>query len=453
MDQFSLFHSLHNRAFARLYASQTINLIGDALTWVGLALLSFELAGKEAGSILSIALTLRVTAFVCLSPLAGALADRHHRKFILVFTHLGRMGLVCLLPFVAQTWQLYGIVLLLSSFSAFFTPTYTATIPLVAGEKDYPEAIALSSATYQFLGVLGPGLAGSVAAFVGARQIFFLDALTFAIAAGLISTISGNSLANITQPTAQRLTTIADMRLGTACLWIDPVLRYVLLMQLVAAIVGAQILVNTVGYVQGTLQLGKLEYGWVMAAFGIGATLASVALGHRPQPWRKTTLTLVGAALMAIALLPADRINLGGLMVMWVLAGVGQILVNVPTQTLIADRIPTEFQGRVYGAQFAWSHFWWLLAYPLAGWMGRSLPTTYFLWSGLAGGGLLLLLHSVLIWLSRLNISEQNGVWHSHDHIHNEHHLHHHPSGGTTVHSHLHFHLKLPSMSGCIQDH
>lgn len=101
MKQLSLlFRSLRNRTFAKLYASQTINLVGDALTWVGLALLAFELAGQAAGSILSIALTLRVTVFVCLSPLAGALADRHHRKFMLVFTHLGRLGLVCLLSFV-----------------------------------------------------------------------------------------------------------------------------------------------------------------------------------------------------------------------------------------------------------------------------------------------------------------------------------------------------------------
>jgi len=66
-----LFQCLENRVFARLYFAQTVNLIGDALTWVGLALLAFELAGKDAGVILSGALTLRVTAFVLLSPLGS----------------------------------------------------------------------------------------------------------------------------------------------------------------------------------------------------------------------------------------------------------------------------------------------------------------------------------------------------------------------------------------------
>jgi MFS transporter, NRE family, putaive nickel resistance protein len=42
---------------------------------------------------------------------------------------------------------------------------------------------------------------------------------------------------------------------------LDPPIRYALVLQLITAIAGAQVLVNTVGYVQGTLHLGKVEYG------------------------------------------------------------------------------------------------------------------------------------------------------------------------------------------------
>lgn len=86
MNTFRLFQSLKNPRFARLYAAQTTSILGDALTWVGLALLTFELAGKNSSLVLSTALTLRVTAFVLLSPLAGALVDRFDRKLITVRT-------------------------------------------------------------------------------------------------------------------------------------------------------------------------------------------------------------------------------------------------------------------------------------------------------------------------------------------------------------------------------
>jgi MFS transporter, NRE family, putaive nickel resistance protein len=94
MNNFTLFRSLRNPIFARLYADQTTSLLGDALTWVGLALIAFELAKEQSAVVLSVALTLRVTAFVLLSPIAGAFADRFDRKKIMVFTHSIRMVIV-----------------------------------------------------------------------------------------------------------------------------------------------------------------------------------------------------------------------------------------------------------------------------------------------------------------------------------------------------------------------
>ena len=434
-----LFRCLRNPLFARLYCAQTINLIGDALTWLGLALLAFEVGGKNAGVILSTALTIRVTAYVILSPLAGAIADRVDRKRIMVVTHLARMVIVCLLPFVSQPWQIYAIVLALNVFSAFFTPTYTATIPLVATQAEYPQAIALSSATYQLLGVLGPGLAGSIAAFVGIRQVFFLDGLTFLIAAILVLTLPGQLMVTQNQQNTRTVRrTLQDIRLGTTCLFQDPLIRYALLMQLVAAIAGAAILVNTVNYVQGTLQLGKLEYGAVMAAFGIGATIAAVGLGSFKPMLNKTVLPSLGAILITLALLPAHWAGLGGLLLLWLLAGAGQTLVNVPTQTLIADRVDVEVQGRVYGAHFAWSHFWWAFSYPLAGWLGSHFSAWAFLGSGLVGVALWGV--GYFFWQPTKQDAVSKGLWHDHEHHHDEHHPHIHPVHAAADHYHLHFH-------------
>jgi MFS transporter, NRE family, putaive nickel resistance protein len=378
MNHFTLFRSLRNPIFARLYAAQTTSLLGDALTWVGLALIAFELAKEQSAVVLSVALTLRVTAFVLLSPIAGAFADRFDRKKIMVFTHSIRMVIVGLLPFVTQVWQLYILIFALNVFNAFFTPTYQATIPLVTGQDDYPQAIALSSATYQLLGVLGPGIAGSIAGIIGARQVFFLDALSFLIAGVLIFTLPGQLRVQSNQSLSTRGRTWRDVKNGTTSLFNDAYIRYALFMQLVASIAGAQILVNTVGYVQGALKLGNMQYGWVMAAFGIGATVAAVIVGTFAQRFTRTSIIVFGAGLITLALLPANYASLPVLMILWLLAGIGQSFVNLPTQTLIADRIATDAQGRVYGAHFAWSHLWWVISYPLAGWLGSNFAEVEF---------------------------------------------------------------------------
>ena len=432
---------LKNPIFARLYFAQAINLIGDSLTWLGLALLAFELAGEKAGLILSVALTLRVMAFVVLSPVAGAIADRVDRKHIMLVTHLARMGIVCLFPFVTQAWQIYAIVLALNVFYAFFTPTYTATIPLVTNQEEYRSAIALSSATYQLLGVLGPGLASSVAAFVGTKQVFFLDGITFLIAAILIVTLPRQLMVNQNQQAARTINrTLEDIRTGTLCLFADPLIRYALAMQLVAAISGAAILVNTVGYVQGILHLGKVEYGWVMAAFGLGATLASIGLGNFNQKLKYTLVIGMGAILITLALLPANWVGLSGMLLLWSVAGIGQTLINVPTQALIADRIAVEMQGRVYGAHFAWSHLWWAFSYPLAGWMGNNFPSSNFFYISLIGS--ILLVTAYLAFKPKQLADLNNGLWHEHSHTHDADHQHYHSLNIAIQksHSHLHFH-------------
>ena len=406
-------------------------------------LLAFELAGKNSGVVLSSALTLRVTAFVLLSPLAGAIADRFNRKRIMVITHLARMLIVSLLPFVTQTWQIYVLILALNTFNAFFTPTYQATIPIVTGQAEYPQALALSSATYQLLGVLGPGLAGSVAAFIGARQVFFLDALSFLVAAVLIFTLPGQLRVEQSQQARTTGRTWGDIKDGTTRLLTDPFIRYALAMQLVASVAGAQILVNTVGYVEGTLKLGNQQYGWVMAAFGIGATLSSVAFGTFNQSLERTTFVVMGAAVITIVLLPVNYVSLAPLMILWLIAGAGQTLVNLPTQALIADRIPTTALGRVYGAHFAWSHLWWGISYPLSGWLGSNFAQAQFLYGSLVGLALLVVVQLTLAPQQHEHEHEHESEWHDHQHSHYDgHHDHAHEAGVivSEPHSHVHQH-------------
>ena len=435
-------NSLRNPVFARLYLAQTVSLLGDALTWVGLALLAFELAGKDSALVLSAMLTLRVTAFVLLSPLAGALADRLDRKVILVTTHLFRMLIVGLLPLVTAIWQVYVLVFALNAFNAFFTPTYQATLPLVVGEKDYPQALALSSATYELLGVLGPGIAGGVAVLIGAREIFFLDALSFLVAAILLFTLPGLPQIKSDEVDEQPGRTWRDIKEGTNRLFADAPMRYALAMELVASIAGAQVLVNTVGYLKGGLHLGDVQYGWTMAAFGVGATLSALAVGAINRHLTHTSFIFIGALVGTLALIPASAVGLFPLMALWLMAGAGQNWVNLPTQALIAERTPSAFQGRVYGAHFAWSHLWWALAYPVAGWLGSQFGGQSFVYGGLLGLIVLGIVQFTLAPQRPQQLVEHTHEAIKHEHSHNELHDHEHPAGmaASQPHSHVHQH-------------
>ena len=161
--------------------------------------------------------------------------------------------------------------------------------------------------------------------------------------------------------------TVAAVLEGTKLLWQNTVMRYALLLELVTAVSGALILVNTVGLVRGQLHLPEAKYGWVMAAFGVGATVAALLVGVLTRRIAHTTFVVIGAVLTTVTVLPANHVGLWLLMALRLLAGAGQNWVNLSTQTLIAEQTDQSHQGRVYGTHFAWSHVWWAFANPLAG--------------------------------------------------------------------------------------
>ncbi|NEW83586.1 MAG: MFS transporter [Mariniphaga sp.] len=391
------FTALKNRLFARLYLAQTVSLLGDAFTWVGIALLAFELGGTHSARILATALTLRVIAFIIFGSYAGVIADRFDRKKIMIITHLSRMIIVGLFPFVSAEWQLYVLIFLLNIFNAFFTPAYRAAIPqLVSKKEDFANAIVLSNATWQLLGVLGPGLAGGMAVFMGVRQIFFFDAASFIVAAVLIILIPGTLL--VKKKPAVKVSIIItfskDMLLGTKLLFKKRPIRFALFIELVAAIAGAHILVNTIGHIKGDLHLTDVHYGWIMAAFGIGATIAAFTTNSVDKSKNKTRVLILGAAMIALSVTMANFVPYAVLVLLWVMAGLGQSYTEMPSQILIAENTELSQQGRVYGAHFAWSHLWWAIGYPIAGFTGTNFGNNDFLIGGLLSLFLLIVLCS-----------------------------------------------------------
>ena len=385
------FKALQNRTFSRLYLAQTISLIGDAFTWVGLALLAYEIDPNRSPTILATALTLRVIAFVVFSPFAGVLADKMERKKILYVTHFARMAIVACLPFISAEWQIYGLVFLLNVFNAFFTPTYRAIIPQIIEGKYFREAVGLSTATFQLLGILGPGLAGIMAVWLGAREIFFVDAASFVAAALLIVSIPATALQKGVSEKAASENTWSNVWKGMRLLFGGRILRFALSIEFVSAIAGAQILVNTIQHVKTGLQLDDKHYGWVMAAFGIGAAVAAFASGSLDKSKSRAVSLIVGAFLLGLAVSFAGFTGFNGLLLLWVFAGLGQSLAEIPSETLIGEQIASEDQGKVYGSHFAISHLWWAIAYPVAGFLGNNYPQSTFLY-----GGLLTLVMAVL---------------------------------------------------------
>ena len=378
------FKTLRNSTFARLYFAQIASLFGDAFTWLGLALLTYEISPDNEAAILASALTLRVTAYIIFSPFAGVVSEKLKRKNILLITQLARMAIVCMLPFVNAEWQVYGLIFALNVFAAFFTPTYRAIIPQIVDKEIYREANGLSMATFQLLSVFGPALAGIFAVWLGAKQIFFVNGATLFIAILLILTIPVAALQKgVNTDSTPPGNTWSEVIKGIRLLFGNKILRFSLSIEFISAIAGAMVLVNTVGLVKTSLALDDKHYGWIMAIFGVGAAITAFLLGSLDKTKTRSISLISGAVLIGLAISFANFVPYNGLLFLWVLAGIGQTLADMPSETLIGENIASENQGKVYGSHFAFSHLWWAIAYPIAGFLGTRFPEKEFLYGGM----------------------------------------------------------------------
>lgn len=381
------FRTLRNKTFAKLFISQTASLFGDAFTWLGLALLSYELSPEYSATILASALTIRVMAYILFSPFAGVVSERFQRKRILWVTQSFRMVVLLLLPFVTSEWQLFAMIFLLNVAAAFFTPTYRAIIPQVVDRKEYREANGLSMATFQLLSVFGPALAGILALWLGAKQLFFVSGLMLLIGILIIASVPAIDLQKGISVSKGGLKEGWDgVTKGVRSLFGNKILRFSLSIEFVAAIAGALVLVNTVGLVKTSLMLDDTRYGLVMALFGVGASITAFLLGSLDKTKTRAISLISGALLIGCAVSVANFVSFNGILVLWVLAGIGQTLADMPSETLIGENIPATDQARVYGSHFAFSHLWWFIAYPFAGYLGTTFPNHSFLYGGVITG-------------------------------------------------------------------
>src|SRR5262245_29188401 len=176
------------RNFRLLFGAQIVSLLGSGVTTVGLALFAYRLTGgASATAVIGNALTLRILAFLLFSQPAGVIADRVSRKKILITADLVRFGLLALFPFITAVWQIYALIFAINAVTAFFTPTFEASIPEVVGNEQYVRALSFSRVAVDVEAVAAPATAGLLVALVGVRWVFWFDALTYLVSALLVA--------------------------------------------------------------------------------------------------------------------------------------------------------------------------------------------------------------------------------------------------------------------------
>ncbi|MEB7505516.1 MFS transporter [Arthrobacter koreensis] len=368
---------LRNATYSRLFAAQVIALLGTGLLTVGLGLLAYDLAGSNAGAVMGTALLIKMLAYVGLSPVINALVSRLPKKTVLITADIVRALMALLLPFITEIWQVYVLIFLLQAASATFTPAFQSLIPQVLpDQRQYTHALSLSRLAYDLEALVSPALAALLLTVVSYNNLFVGTVAGFLCSAALVAV---NRLPRRTAddggepgPLWHRTT------LGMRIFWRTPRLRSLLALNLVVAAPTALILVNSVVYVRTVLGLTDADLALALGSFGAGSMAVALAAPRALERLGDRTVMLSGAVLIPVVLAAVTALSFAGtsdwtwpvLLGLWFLIGAANSAILTPSARLLRDAADDTTAPYVFTAQFSLSHACYIVAYPLAGWLG-----------------------------------------------------------------------------------
>lgn len=389
-------------SFVRFWASRVISIAGSGITYVALPVLVYALTGSPL--LTGLVTALESLPYLLLGLFAGALADRHDRRRVMIGADLASTAAVLSIPIAAAVGRLsvghvLAVAAILATAFVFSDAAEFGALPTLVGSERLPAANSAVWGASTVAEMAAPVAAGVALAVVSPATLLAVDGLTFAISALLIRQITGAlSLDRAPKRPALR----RDIAEGLRFLWREPVVRTMSLVGATQSTCGGAFLGQFVvfadralGIRQGDLRLGLLYGGW-----GVGTLVATLALPRvlrRVSPARITlTGVPVGATLaLALALAPDYPVALA-LVICW---GAVYMLVVLNSITYRQLRTPEALQSRVnvVGRMLSWGVGW-----PVGAVAGGMLTAAAGVRVALVAGALVMAVGGVLAYASPL---------------------------------------------------
>ncbi|WP_255500590.1 MFS transporter [Micromonospora sp. Llam0] len=179
-----------HRDFMLLWAGQSVGEIGSAVAQLALPLIAVVVLDASAFEVglLTAATSL---AFAVIALPAGALADRHPKRRIMIVCGIARLVIIASVP---AAWyvgsltmgQLYLVAIMAGVCTVFFDVAYQSYLPVLLEPKHLIDGNGKIAATQSLARLAGPSLGGALVGFFGAVWTMTADALSYAVSAALL---------------------------------------------------------------------------------------------------------------------------------------------------------------------------------------------------------------------------------------------------------------------------
>jgi MFS family permease len=354
--------------FRRIWLASLLSNLGLMIQSVGAAWAMTQMtASADKVALVQTALMLPI---MLISMPAGAVADMYDRRVVsLASLALSLVG-ACVLTMLDWTGHITPNILLafcfiIGSGMALFGPAWQSSVGEQVPPEVLPSAVALNGISYNIARSFGPAIGGIVVATAGAVAAFAANAVLYIPL--LVVLFLWRRKVDVSRLPRERLSRAIVS--GVRYIANSPSIKIVLTRTLITGICGGSVSALMPLVARDLLHGGAQTYGIMLGAFGMGAVIGAMNIGHvrkhlSGESSIRACALIMGVAIAVVAVSSEPVITAAALVVagsVWMLAvALFNIGVQLSAPRWVAGRSLAAFQAAIAGGiaigSWGWGH-------------------------------------------------------------------------------------------------
>lgn len=346
MKGIQTFSSLEEPAFRLYWISTLATYAASQMDMLIKGWLIFRMTGSAAD--LGIVTLAAGVPLIITSLFGGVIADRFDRHKSLLVTQVAAIGIsltmtVLLITNLLQYWHFILLAALQGTVFAFIAPLRQSIVARLVKPSNLLNAVALSSSSYNIMGVAGPAIAGLLLTFLPAYQVYYIIIGLYATGAIMLVYIKLPAETAVNDRPFH-----LDMIEGFYYIGRNRKILVLLLIALVPSLLSLPYIYMLPALALGWLKEGQAGLGFLMAAAGVGALTGSLLAGSLSAIKSKGMLVL---ALMfmfgtSVCLITQAQIFPWAAVMLFFSAASSTAFMTMDN-TLILSSVPHNIHGRI----------------------------------------------------------------------------------------------------------
>ncbi len=376
-----------------------------AQSMVGVALVLFTLDRYGSPAFAGFVTFASVFPGLLISPIAGALLDRHGRIRLVLLDYLVALAAMLLVGALALAEALPGPLLLgiavVSSLTSILSHVGLRSLfPILVPEPLWERVNAVDSNGYVAATIVGPPIAAALVALLGGPTALLVIGVAFGIAAAILVGVP-----EPVAPTASTGRVFADAWAGLRYTWRNSTLRGLGFAITLGNLAHGMTSIVIPLIVIGRFGLSEAVVGLVFAVSGISGVTSAFAFGRmstRGKEWSLLVWPMVALVpTVALLLLAAGQasvpLGLGILLVEMLLVGFLIGPMDIALFTVRQRRTDPAWMGRAFAFSMAFNYLGMPVGAALAGLLADRSVETAILVLGVGGSILAAIAAAVLV--------------------------------------------------------